>query len=82
MNSLLLYFRAADSCDSTCDNSSTQVEVQDARGKRGQNHPRRGKESTDNHHRSTTELVHQHATQRSLETHNKDSHTQGNKKGC
>lgn len=48
----------------TCNHSSGEVDVDDAGGEGGQDHPHRGEEASHHHHRATAEAVHQYAAQR------------------
>lgn len=48
----------------TCDDSSSEVDVDDAGGKGGQDHSQRGKEAAHHHHWTTAEAVYQHTAQR------------------
>lgn len=47
----------------TCNDSSSEVDVDDTCGKGGQNHSQRGKEAPHHHDWTTAEAVHQHAAQ-------------------
>lgn len=48
----------------TCNNSSREVDVDDAGGEGGQDHSQRGKEAAYHHHWTTSEAVNQHTAQR------------------
>jgi len=48
----------------TCDDPDGEVDVDDAGGEGGQDHPQRGEEAAHHHHRTAAEAVHQDAAQR------------------
>lgn len=56
-------------CCLTCDDTSSEVDVDDAGGEGGQDHSQRGKEATHHHHWTTAEAVYQHSAQRTWVRH-------------
>lgn len=52
----------------TCNNPSSEVDVDDAGGEGGQDHSQRGKEATNHHHRTAAKLVNQHTAERTWMT--------------